>query len=301
MCRRTSFRERASSQRAEGVARDQGDVILSWLTRIVVGIALTAVVGFDSLSIAVTHVSTDGRRERGRACGRTGVRAPATATRPQPLAAAEAAADQHGETVVPDSLRIDPDGTVHLQLTHEATTMVVRHLGPLRSWAEVNANGSGRGTRMSHATCSRAITCSVEMRPCLSSWYVVAMLATRRQERPTPTRSGRQEPCRQLQAQVAQLQIQSEQASERYDAAEAGLAQLVADQQRAIRAAEAASASAQLSRGRCLRTHPSACTRPAASSASTRVSSTATTRDRFSTACTASKRSPTPTELRWNK
>ncbi len=52
--------------------------------------------------------------------------------------------------------------------------------------------------------------------------------------------------ARQLQAQVAQLQLQSETASERYDAAEAGLAQLVADQQVAIRAADAASASAQL-------------------------------------------------------
>ena len=88
--------------RVEGVARDEGDVILSWLTRIVVGIAVTAVIGFDSLSIAVTHVST--------------------------------------------SLWADPDGTIHLRLTHVAMTMVVQHLGPLRSWGEVTATGTGRVT-----------------------------------------------------------------------------------------------------------------------------------------------------------
>jgi cell wall-associated NlpC family hydrolase len=50
--------------------------------------------------------------------------------------------------------------------------------------------------------------------------------------------------ARQLQTQVTQLQLKAEQASEKYDAAEAGLAQLIAEQQQAIRAAAAATASA---------------------------------------------------------
>lgn len=50
--------------------------------------------------------------------------------------------------------------------------------------------------------------------------------------------------ARQLQAQVTQLQVKAEQASEKYDAAEAGLAQLVAAQQQAIRTAAAAATSA---------------------------------------------------------
>jgi hypothetical protein len=136
--------QRTGSPQAEGVARDQGDVILSWLTRIVVGIALTAVVGFDSLSIAVTHVSTvDDANAAARAASQAfkGGHGDFNTA----LAAAEAVADQHGETVVPNSLRVDLDGTAHLQLTHEATTMVVRHLGPLRSWSDVKAHGSGRG------------------------------------------------------------------------------------------------------------------------------------------------------------
>lgn len=50
--------------------------------------------------------------------------------------------------------------------------------------------------------------------------------------------------ARQLQAQVSQLQLKAELASEKYDAAEAGLAQLVAAQQQAIRVAAAAATNA---------------------------------------------------------
>jgi len=45
------------ARRLDDVAPDAGDVILSWLTRVVLVIAVTAVVGFDGLSIAVAHVS----------------------------------------------------------------------------------------------------------------------------------------------------------------------------------------------------------------------------------------------------
>ena len=45
------------ARRLDDVAPDAGDVILSWLTRVVLVIAATAVVGFDGLSIAVAHVS----------------------------------------------------------------------------------------------------------------------------------------------------------------------------------------------------------------------------------------------------
>jgi len=127
----------------EGGARDQGDVILSWLTRIVVGIALTAVIGFDSLSIAVTHVSAKDDANAAAVAASQAWRSAhgdATAT----LQAAQISAAEHGETVVPDSLSADPDGTIHLRIRHDASTLLVRHLGPWRSWATVVVKGSGR-------------------------------------------------------------------------------------------------------------------------------------------------------------
>jgi hypothetical protein len=128
---------------AEGAARDAGDIILGWLTRIVIGLAITAVVGFDGLSIAVAHVSAMDDANSAAIAASTAWRADqgnATAI----FQAAESSAALHNETVLPSSVHVDADGTAHLKLRHDAITLAVRHLGPLRSWTVVIVNGSGR-------------------------------------------------------------------------------------------------------------------------------------------------------------
>ncbi len=128
---------------AEGVARDAGDVILSWLTRLVAGLAITAVVGFDALSIGVAHVSAMDDANSAATAASVAWRAD-HGNLDATLQAAQGSASQHGETVLPASLHVDADGTVHLRLERDATTLLVRHLGPLRSWATVVVNGSGK-------------------------------------------------------------------------------------------------------------------------------------------------------------
>jgi hypothetical protein len=131
------------SRTPEGVARDSGDVILSWLTRIVLGLSIVAVVGFDGLSIGVAHVSAADDANSAALAGSVAWRAShgdLTAT----LQAAEGSAALHGEVVLPTSLRVTTDGTVYLRLQHDATTLVVHRIGPIKSWATVVVNGSGR-------------------------------------------------------------------------------------------------------------------------------------------------------------
>jgi hypothetical protein len=128
-----------------GDARDDGDVILGWLTRIVVGLGITAVIGFDTLSIGVAHVSaTDDANAAARAASAAfqADHGDLKAT----LEAARASAEQHGETVVANSVTVDADGTVHLKIEHPATTLLVKHLSPVRSWARVVVSGSARYT-----------------------------------------------------------------------------------------------------------------------------------------------------------
>lgn len=132
----------------EGVARDGGDVILGWLTRIVAGLAITAIIGFDALSIGVAHVSGMDDANSAAVAG-SGAWRTDHSDLPAILQAAQGSASQHGETVLPASLQIDSDGTVHLKLRHDATTLLVRHLGPLSSWATVVVAGSGRSEPIS--------------------------------------------------------------------------------------------------------------------------------------------------------
>ena len=126
----------------ESGAPERGDVILSWLTRVVAIIAVVAVVGFDGLSIAVARVSAKDDANTAAVAASAAWRTDKGLLAPT-LAAAEASAAQHGETVLPTSLTVDPGGTVHLKLERVATTVLVRHIGPVRSWATVIANGSG--------------------------------------------------------------------------------------------------------------------------------------------------------------
>lgn len=131
-----------AAEATEGVARDGGDIILGWLTRVVIGICATAVIGFDGLSIGVAHISAmDDANSAARAASQAwhdDHGDPAVV-----LHAAQQSAAQHGETVLPNSIQIDSDGTVHLRLERTATTLLVKHVHPLRSWARVVVGGDG--------------------------------------------------------------------------------------------------------------------------------------------------------------
>jgi hypothetical protein len=121
---------------------DRGDIILGWLTKLVIGISLTGVVAFDGLSIGVAHVSAvDDANSAALAASRDWQTSHDMA---HALEAAEQTASEHGETVVDNSLRFDSDGTAHIDIRREATTLVVRHIHALRSWIEITATGSGR-------------------------------------------------------------------------------------------------------------------------------------------------------------
>jgi hypothetical protein len=130
---------------AEHVAQDQGDVILGWLSRVVVTIILVTCVGFDGLSIGVAHVSTkDDANTAAVAASQAWLTNPTSSTRgAATLAAADEVISQHGETLVPGSLVVSANGTVQLELRHQATTVLVHRLGPLRSWAEITVHGHG--------------------------------------------------------------------------------------------------------------------------------------------------------------
>jgi len=123
-------------------ACDRGDIILGWLTRIVIGIAVVGVVLFDGLSIGVAHVSAadDANTAALSASHAWADHHDMTAA----LQAAQATAAEHEESVVPASLHVLTDGTVELKVQRNATTLVVRHIHALRSWITITAAGSGK-------------------------------------------------------------------------------------------------------------------------------------------------------------
>jgi hypothetical protein len=129
--------------RAEDHTRpDRGDIVLGWLTRVIIALALLGVVVFDGLSLAVAHFAAiDDADSAADSASEAWL---ATHDLSAALQAAQVSAAEHGETVQQGSLNVDPDGTAHVEITREATTLVVHRIPLLRSLTTITASGSGK-------------------------------------------------------------------------------------------------------------------------------------------------------------
>ncbi len=119
---------------------DRGDVVLGWLTRLTVVLALVGLVGFDLVSVGVGRLQAE---DRAQGAAREAVRAYADTADVQ-RAYEAALADLDGvdavaDTIAPATFVVSSDGSVTLTLTHTATTLVLDRIGPARQWATSTA------------------------------------------------------------------------------------------------------------------------------------------------------------------
>jgi hypothetical protein len=123
---------------------EDGGIVVGWLTKITVVAAIVGVVGFDGLSLLVTKF---GVVDQGGLAARTASEAWKNSRDIQTayeIAAAAASEANAANIVDTKTFRVDDDGTVHLRVEREATTLVLHRIGPLRSWTTVNEPASGR-------------------------------------------------------------------------------------------------------------------------------------------------------------
>lgn len=139
------------------LAPDGGGIVLGWLTRLAVGLTLLGLVGFDGISLGVTHLgaaddavaaATAASEAYQRAAGST---AAAPASGPVSAAAATAAwaaasayAGSHGERLDPAGFRLAQDGTAQVTVARTAATLLLARIPPLRRYADVRATASAR-------------------------------------------------------------------------------------------------------------------------------------------------------------
>jgi hypothetical protein len=129
--------------RAQG-ADDAGSIVIGWLTKIAVIAAIVGLAGFDALSLLITRV---GVVDQGEFAARTASEKWKNTKDIQ--SAYEAALDAATEANVANDIdattfRVDDDGTVHLRVEREATTLVLHRIGKLRQWTTISEPASGR-------------------------------------------------------------------------------------------------------------------------------------------------------------
>jgi hypothetical protein len=126
---------------------DRGDIVLGWLTRLVVALAVAGVIGFDLVALGVGRLQAE---DRAAAAADAAVSTWSGGSK-DVQAAYDAAlarlAEDGGEavdTIDPTTFTVAPDGTVTLTLEHTAPTLIVEKLSAARAWATSRVTTSAR-------------------------------------------------------------------------------------------------------------------------------------------------------------
>ena len=126
------------------VSGDRGGIVLGWLTKLTVGLALVGIVLFDAIAIGSTRatVADDGAFAAHEAAD-TWVE---THDLQRTFAAATSAALERNATneVSTKGFTVDPDGTVHLVISRTANTMIVYRWSRTAKWAEISTTAKAR-------------------------------------------------------------------------------------------------------------------------------------------------------------
>lgn len=122
--------------------RERGDIVLGWLTKITVGLAVVGLVGFDAISLGVARLQSEDHARTAVRAAVESYRADKDVQRAYDAALAQVAPS--GDTLDAEAFTVAPDGAVTLRLRSEVPTLLVEKVAPLRDWAVVTRTVTGR-------------------------------------------------------------------------------------------------------------------------------------------------------------
>ncbi len=123
---------------------DRGDIVLGWLTRLALTLAVLGLVVFDGVAlVAATFQTEDAATSAARAAAES-FRSSHDVQKAYDAAYAEVA--DSGDSVGTKDFRVAADGRVTLSVTRTAHTLVLRKIGPLEHFATRTATASGVAT-----------------------------------------------------------------------------------------------------------------------------------------------------------
>lgn len=111
---------------------DAGSIVVGWLVKVAAVLLIIGVSAFDAISVGVARLN--GSDDANTAASAAASTWQSTHNIDQTLLAAQNAITSVNEEVLPNSLSVAPDGTVHLSLRRKATTLVLYRIGPLKKY-----------------------------------------------------------------------------------------------------------------------------------------------------------------------
>jgi hypothetical protein len=120
---------------------DRGDVVLGWLTKLVVVLGLLGLAAFDGISLAQARFQAADHATTAASAAADDYKSNHDLQKAYNAAFATVSGN---DTIETKTFQVATDGTVTLRLHHEATTLILNHIGPLKHWADAVETGEGR-------------------------------------------------------------------------------------------------------------------------------------------------------------
>lgn len=137
----TALRRALDRRLRSGVA-DRGDIVLGWLSRVVVGVAVAGVLVFEVIALVTARVQgTDVANQVAMEASEAYL---AKGSLKAAYAAADAEAVKHAAEIVPESLTAQKDGRIKLRLRRTATTLLLYRTKSTAKWTVIVSEGNAR-------------------------------------------------------------------------------------------------------------------------------------------------------------
>jgi hypothetical protein len=114
---------------------DRGDVVLGWLTKVTVTLALLGLVGFDAVSLGAGQFQAEDHAQQAARAAVEAYRTTPDLQKAYDAAVGEVLDD--GDTIETEGFAAGADGSITLRLRREVPTLLVEKIPPLRDLATV--------------------------------------------------------------------------------------------------------------------------------------------------------------------
>ena len=122
---------------------DRGGIVLGWLTKLTVFLAIAGILLFDAISVGSTKATLADQAALSARSASEMWQQSKDVRKSFAEAQREAAEQNPSNVVLSKGFRIDSDGTVHVVLRREASTLVLYRWSKTRAWTKVRAEARG--------------------------------------------------------------------------------------------------------------------------------------------------------------
>ncbi|MCU1602666.1 MAG: hypothetical protein JWO22_3375 [Frankiales bacterium] len=124
----------------KGSSQD-GAIVVGWLTKLALVVAVIGFLGYDGVSIATAHVSASDRANTLASEAADDVRQSHDINKSYLVIRAEAEAE--GDTLAPKDFQVSSNGNVTIILGHKANSLWMDHISAFRHFLSIRATGTG--------------------------------------------------------------------------------------------------------------------------------------------------------------